>query len=59
MPRKRIPQPATKPQATDQDYNPYDTDPYDLLKDPPAAGKSPLHRDDASNDSPQPRPRPS
>lgn len=55
MRRKRLP-PSAGPQATQQRYNPYDTDAYDPLCNPASKSKPPLGRDDASNDNPQPRP---
>jgi len=57
MARKHVPPPAGGTQATQQRYNPYDTNPYDPLEDPPSVGKTPLNRDDASNENLQPRPQ--
>jgi hypothetical protein len=56
MARKRIPSAAGGGHPNEQRYNPYDADPYDPLNDSPASGKAPGHRDDASNENPQPRP---
>ena len=56
MARKRLPPPAGNRQHARTGYNPYDTDPYDPLKEPPSKGKVPLDRDDTSNINPQPRP---
>jgi len=59
MARKKLPPPAGGRQSAQRQpsRNRYDTDPYDLLNDPPSHGKAPQARDDASNENPQPRPR--
>jgi hypothetical protein len=59
MAKKRLPPQAGSRQSVQRqpNRNRYDADPYDPLNNPPSHGKPPLMRDDASNESPQKRPR--